>query len=148
MYNIFMNKQKIIFIVLRLVMGFVFFWAFIDKTFGLGFATTGAKAWINGGSPTTGFLTFGVKGPFASFFHSLAGVAVVDWLFMLGLLFVGLTLIFNRYVKWGCIAGIIMMVLMYLSLLFPENNPIIDEHIVYVLVLALIGLRVGKQTTV
>lgn len=140
-----MNKQKIVFVVLRLVMGFIFLWAFLDKVFGLGFATTTKKAWIYGGSPTTGFLSFGVRGPFAEIFHSLAGVAVVDWLFMLGLLFVGLTLIFNKYVKWGCIAGSLMMLLMYLALLLPENNPIIDEHIVYIIVLTLIAFRSSNK---
>ena len=125
-------------------MGFIFLWAFIDKVFGLGFATTTDKAWINGGSPTTGFLSNAVKGPFAEIFQSLAGVAVVDWLFMLGLLFTGLTLLLNRYVKWGCIAGSLMMFLMYLALLFPANNPIIDEHIVYILVLLLIAEKSNR----
>ena len=136
-----MNKEKIILTALRLSMGFIFLWAFLDKVFGLCFATTGDKAWINGGSPTTGFLTAGVKGPFVEIFHSLAGVAVVDWLFMLGLLFIGLTLLFNRYVLWGAMAGIIIMVLMWLALLFPENNPIIDDHIVYALVLAILAIK-------
>ena len=68
-------------------------------------------------------------------------MAIVDWSFMLGLLFVGLTLIFNRFIKWGCIAGITMMILMYMALLFPVNNPIIDEHIVYILVLSLIAIK-------
>ncbi len=136
-----MNKQKLILIGLRLVMGFIFLWAFFDKVFGLGFATTSDRAWIHGGSPTAGFLTNAVKGPFAEIFHSLAGVAIVDWLFMLGLLFVGLTLIFNKYVKWGCVAGGLMLLLMYLALIPPENNPLIDEHIIYILVLGLIGLK-------
>lgn len=126
---------------LRLVMGFIFLWAFLDKAFGLGFATTSDKAWINGGSPTAGFLSNAVKGPFADIFHSLAGIAAVDWLFMLGLLFVGITLIVNKYVKWGCIAGSLMLFCMYLALLLPENNPIIDDHIVYILVLALIAFK-------
>ena len=126
---------------LRYAMSFVFLWAFVDKTFGLGFATTAEKAWINGGSPTTGFLSMGVKGPFVDIFHSLAGVALVDWMFMLGLLFIGLTLAFNKYVKWGALSGVAMMLLMYLALLFPTNNPIIDDHIIYALVLALIALR-------
>ncbi len=143
-----MSKQKIVFTSLRLVMGFIFLWAFLDKTFGLGFATTSAKAWINGGSPTTGFLTGAVKGPFAEFFHGLAGVAIVDWMFMLGLLFVGLTLILSKYVKWGCAAGASMMLLMYLATLFPENNPVVDEHIVYALVLALIAIRSHSQSLV
>ncbi len=143
-----MNKQKIVFIVLRLVMSFIFLWAFFDKVFGLGFATTPEKAWIHGGSPTTGFLTFGVKGPFVEIFHSLAGIAVIDWLFMVGLLFVGLTLLFNKYIKSGCIAGCLMLFLMYLALLLPENNPIVDEHIVYIIVLALIGLRSDNKSVI
>lgn len=136
-----MNMQKIVLISLRLAMAFIFLWAFFDKLLGLGFATTADKAWINGGSPTTGFLSFGVKGPFAEIFHSLAGVAAVDWLFMLGLLFIGVTLLLNKYVVWGSLAGVVMMSLMWLALLFPENNPIIDEHIVYALVFALLAIK-------
>ncbi|OGI62642.1 hypothetical protein A2643_03425 [Candidatus Nomurabacteria bacterium RIFCSPHIGHO2_01_FULL_39_220] len=139
-----MNKEKIVLAVLRYVMGFIFLWAFLDKTFGLGFATVAEKAWINGGSPTTGFLANAVRGPLADVFHSLAGVAIIDWMFMLMLLFVGLTLISNKFVKWGCIIGSLLLFLMYLSLLLPENNPIIDEHLVYILVLALIALRDKK----
>lgn len=139
-----MNIQKIAWLKLRFVMAFIFLWAFVDKTFGLGFATTSEKAWIHGGSPTTGFLTSGVQGPFADTFHSLAGVAVVDWLFMIGLLFIGLTLLFNKYVTCGAIAGIVMMVLMWLALLFPENNPLVDEHIVYALVLTLLAIQSKK----
>lgn len=134
-----MNKQQFVLKVLRLVMGFVFLWAFFDKLLGLGFATTSDKSWIHGGSPTTGFLTFGVKGPFAEMFHALAGVAVIDWVFMLGLLFIGLTLVFNRYVKLGAYSGVLMLVLMYLALLYPENNPVVDEHIIQALVLLVIA---------
>jgi uncharacterized membrane protein YphA (DoxX/SURF4 family) len=57
-----MNKEKIIFIVLRLVLGFIFLWAFVDKVFGLGFATASSKAWIHGASPTAGFLMFFLTG--------------------------------------------------------------------------------------
>ena len=136
-----MKKEKITLAILRVVMGFMFLWAFVDKVFGLGFATTAGKAWIHGGSPTTGFLSFAVKGPFAGIFHSLAGVVVVDWLFMAGLLFVGLTLILNKYVKWGGLVGCLMFLLMYLALMLPENNPVIDEHIVYILVLLLLVFK-------
>ncbi len=140
-----MNLQKLTFIKLRFVMAFIFLWAFVDKTFGLGFATKPADAWIQGGSPTTGFLAHASKGPFAEIFQSLAGVPLVDWLFMLGLLFVGLTLLLNRYVFWGALAGGVMLLLMWLALLFPENNPIIDEHIVYVLVLMVLVFEQKKS---
>lgn len=128
----FMNKT--ITALLRISLGFIFLWAFADKTFGLGFATTSANAWINGGSPTYGFLTFATKGPFADFFKSLAGNNFVDIVFMVGLLFVGLSMLFNKFVKWGSAAGFLMVVLMYLAVLPPENNPVLDDHIVYALV--------------
>ncbi|MFI7542538.1 hypothetical protein ACIBQZ_14865, partial [Actinoplanes sp. NPDC049599] len=48
---------------LRLALGWVFLWAFIDKMFGLGLATPEKGAWINGGSPTKGFLGNAVAGP-------------------------------------------------------------------------------------
>lgn len=126
---------------MRLLIGFIFIWAFVDKLFGLGIATTPDKSWIAGGSPTSGFLANAVQGPFASFFNSLSGVPIVDWLFMGGLLFVGLTLLSNKFVKWGAMAGMMMLGLMYLSLLWPSNNPFIDEHIVYIVILGYIALR-------
>lgn len=129
-----MKKEKILSII-RISLGFVFLWAFFDKLIGLGFATTREKSWLAGGSPTTGFLTYGVKGPFAEFFNSLAGIGLVDWMFMLGLLFVGLTLCLGIYVRAGAAIGIIMLMLMYLALILPENNPILDDHIIYSLML-------------
>jgi len=126
---------------LRILLGFIFLWAFLDKTFGLGFATKSTGAWINGGSPTAGFLTHGTQGPFASFFQGLAGVPMVDWLFMLGLLFIGVTLLAKRFLKWGAFAGIVMMALMYLAALWPANNPLIDEHIIYLFLLGYIAFR-------
>lgn len=136
-----MKNQKYIFLTLRLVMSFIFLWAFFDKLFGLGFSTKPVGSWINGGSPTAGFLGYAVRGPYVDFFHSLSGMVIIDWLFMLGLLFVGLTLLLNKYLKWGVFAGSIMLLLMYLSLLLPENNPIIDEHIVYILVLIILAIN-------
>ena len=34
--------------IVRVVVGVEFLWAFLDKTFGLGYATPAARAWING----------------------------------------------------------------------------------------------------
>ena len=133
--------KKIIWLGLRLVMGLIFLWAFIDKLFGLGFATKSANSWINGGSPTSGYLVNATHGPLAEIFKSLSGIAVVDWLFMVGLLGVSLTLLFNKYITLGATAGSIMMILMWLSAFPPANNPILDEHIVYILVLAILALK-------
>lgn len=131
-------NTKTILKTIRFAISFIFIWAFLDKTFGFGFATSPDKAWIAGGSPTTGFLLNGTHGPLANFFQGLANSSFVDWLFMLGLLFVGLTLLFKKYLKWGVVVGILLMLLMYLAAFPPTNNPIVDDHIIYILVLALL----------
>lgn len=38
---------------LRVLTGFVFLWAFLDKTFGFGYATQSGNGWIDGGSSLT-----------------------------------------------------------------------------------------------
>lgn len=118
----------------RFVMGFIFIWAFFDKLFGLGFSTKPTQAWINGGSPTTGFLKMGVTGPFAGFFNSLSGSVLVDWLFMLGLLLIGTGLILGVAMKLSSIFGAVMVFLMWMALLLPKNNPIFDDHTVYLII--------------
>lgn len=133
----------------RISLGVVFLWAFLDKAFALGFATGRGEdgtidyfaegaAWFNGGSPTEGFLTFGTKGPFAGFFQSFAGHPVADALFMIGLLGIGVALILGIGMRIAAISGAVMLVLMWLAALWPENNPFMDDHLVYALVL--IGL--------
>lgn len=135
-----MKKTSLLFLTLsRLSLGFIFLWAFLDKTFGLGFATPMESSWISGGSPTVGFLTHVAQGPLSTFFNSLAGYAWVDWMFMIGLLFVGLSFLTKKYIRLGSYLGAAMLMLMYLALLWPENNPLIDDHIVYALVMLYIG---------
>src|SRR5436190_12534716 len=77
---------------IRVSLGWVFLWAFLDKLFGLGHETKSAAAWINGGNPTKGFLSH-ADGPFASFYQSFAGASWANWLFMVGLAALGLALI-------------------------------------------------------
>ncbi|MEK7569543.1 MAG: hypothetical protein AAB500_01475 [Patescibacteria group bacterium] len=139
------NKFKAALGVLRLSMGLVFLWAFVDKVWGLGFATAPEGAWLSGGSPTTGFLSFGVHGPFTGFFNSLAGSGLVDWLFMLGLLFVGITLTLGIMARLGAYVGALMYFLMYLALIPPEHHPFIDDHFVnFFIMLALAWSTPGK----
>ncbi len=127
-------------------MGWIFFWAFIDKLFGLGFATTADKAWLAGGSPTFGFLKFGTKGPFAEFFQGLAGSAIVDWLFMAGLLFVGITLLLGVLVRLGSYVGALMLILMYTAgFLPPEHNPFLDDHLIYAVIMISLSLSHSGQ---
>lgn len=141
---------------LRISLGWVFLWAFLDKLLGLGFATcreTGGgavtvlceKAWLVGGSPTTGYLRAATRGPLASLFQSLAGQGWVDWLFMLGLLGVGIALTFGILLRVAAVSGGVLMALMYLAAWPPPQNPIVDDHVVYALVLIVLDrLRAGE----
>lgn len=130
--------------VTRVLLGFVFVWAFLDKLLGLGVSTPAERAWLAGGSPTTGFLK-GVQGPFADFFNSLSGVAVVDWLFMAGLLGIGVALVLGVAVRLAAWSGALMMVLMWAASLPLENNPLVDDHIVYAAVLLVLGWALPQQ---
>jgi len=131
-------KKENLFGLLRLVMGWIFLWAFLDKVFGWGFSTKAGKSWLDGVSPTAGFLK-GVQGPLADTFHGMAGNAFVDWLFMLGLLLIGSTLILGIGVRIAAYSGSVLMLLMWLASMPIKTNPIIDDHIVYLLVLLVLA---------
>jgi thiosulfate dehydrogenase [quinone] large subunit len=138
---------------LRIALGFVFLWAFLDKTFGLGYSTTAEKSWISGGSPTNGFLSHVEVGPLQSVFNSIAGTWWANLLFMVGLLTVGVALIAGVALRLAAAAGSLMMVLMWAAE-WPlarftstgasngSSNPFVDYHLIYALsmiVLAVIG---------
>ena len=67
--------------VLRIAFGVTFLWAFVDKLFGLGFATPSSRAWINGGTPAQGFIK-SIEGPFKDVFQVFATLKdpAPDWL--------------------------------------------------------------------
>jgi thiosulfate dehydrogenase (quinone) large subunit len=125
---------------LRLALGFEFLWAFLDKTFGLGYSTPAKNAWIHGGSPTKGFLSGANVGPFQGIFRYLATVPAMDWLFMIGLLGIGAALILGVAIRPAAVSGALMLLLMYAAVWVPaktaggqpsgSTNPIVDEHIV------------------
>ncbi|MEA3166363.1 MAG: thiosulfate dehydrogenase (quinone) large subunit, partial [Thermoplasmata archaeon] len=45
------DKAATAWALLRIALGWIFFWPFLDKTFGLGFRTPHDGAWIRGGHP-------------------------------------------------------------------------------------------------
>lgn len=132
--------------VLRISMGFVFLWAFLDKTFGLGYATPSARAWVEGGSPTNGFLSGVSAGPFQSAFHSIAGDTWTNWLFMIGLAAIGVALVLGIAMRVAAISGALMLMFMWAAdwplarhafdgSATGSTNPFMDSHLVYALVL-------------
>jgi thiosulfate dehydrogenase (quinone) large subunit len=121
----------------RVGMGFIFVWAFVDKLFGLGYATPAGKGWIDGGSPTKGFLS-GSEGPFAGFYHDLAGTTFANWAFMLGLAGIGVALLLGIGMRIAAGAGALLLAMMYTVVLPPTTNPVIDDHLI--LAVLLIGI--------
>jgi thiosulfate dehydrogenase [quinone] large subunit len=124
----------------RMALGWIFLWAFLDKLFGLGHETPSSGAWINGGSPTEGFLGHATKGPFASMYQNIAGAAWADWLFMAGLAGIGAALILGVAMRFAAAAGATLLVLMWTAVLPPDNNLFMDDHLIYALVLAVLAL--------
>lgn len=146
--NVTYSKSWVALAIARIMLGFVFLWAFLDKMFGLGFATKSGEAWVNGVSPTAGFLKFGVnpESPFASLFNGLAGNALVDWLFMFGLLGLGLSLMLGIGLRVAAVAGTALLVMMWAAQLPLKNNPLIDEHLVYAVLLWVVALAPRKYS--
>lgn len=145
--------------VLRIGFGLTFLWAFFDKLLALGFATgknpeTGAvdrfgpDAWINDGNPTFGFLTFGVPedNPFRETFNSIAGDAWTNWLFMAGLLGIGLALTFGVGIRIAAVTGTILYLLMWVASMPLENNPVIDDHLLGAVALVVFALTLAGDT--
>jgi len=122
----------------RIVVGWMFLWAFLDKLFGLGYATPSERSWLNGGSPTRGFLENSATGPFADFYKDIAGQPWADWLFMTGLLGIGIAMTLGIGMRIAGISAAVLYLMMWSVVLPPPNNPILDEHILGALVV--IGL--------
>ncbi|WP_459976140.1 hypothetical protein, partial [Nocardioides pyridinolyticus] len=145
--------------VLRIGFGLTFLWAFFDKLLALGFATGksaetgnvdyfGPDAWVNGGSPTFGFLSFGVPAdnPFHGTFTSIAGDGWTNWLFMAGLLGIGLALTLGIGMRIAAISGAVLYLLMWLASLPLENNPIIDDHILGAITVVVLAATLAGDT--
>jgi thiosulfate dehydrogenase [quinone] large subunit len=142
--------------VVRILLGFTFLWAFLDKMFGWGFSST--TGWMFGtgqGNPTAGFLKFGANpnGPLHSFFNGLAPSSpngIVNWLFMGALLGAGLTLMLGVAMRIGSIGSSLLLLSMFLAVApwakyedkggstVASNNPLLDEHIIYAATLMLL----------
>ena len=73
----------------------------------------------------------------------------MDWLFMIGLLGIGAALILGVAIRPAAISGALMLLLMYAAVWVPaktaggqpsgSTNPIVDEHIVEIFGLIVIG---------
>ncbi|MDN3494882.1 DoxX family protein [Planococcus sp. APC 4015] len=137
--------------VLRLATGFIFLWAFLDKTFGLGFSTPTDRAWINGGAPSQGFLNSdAVVGPLKPVFAAIAS-PTSDVLFMIGMLAIGVAVMLGIGLRVSAVVGTVLMLAMYLAEWpFAANagstNPLVDYHIIYALALIVVAVLAAGDT--
>jgi thiosulfate dehydrogenase [quinone] large subunit len=130
---------------IRIGLGWIFLWAFLDKVFGLGHATTSVKSWLNGGSPTKGFLG-AAKGPLSGFYHSIAGTGVADVLFMAALFAIGTALLLGVGMRLAAVGGALLTVMMWTAVLPPASNPLLDDHLIYAAVLVVLALLSAGDT--
>lgn len=132
----------------RIIIGWTFLWAFVDKLFGLGFATPAERAWINGGTPAQGFIG-GIEGPFSGFF-SIFMNPFGDWLFMAGLLGIGIAMTLGAGLKIAAVTGSLLMFFMYLAelpwLAESATNPITDSHWIEAIVLIIAAATLSGDT--
>ena len=115
---------------LRLGIGWVFFYAGWLKVITY---FTPAKDWT-----AAGFLGH-LEGPFAGLFSGMAGNTLINYLNAYGLLLVGVALLLGVLVRWSAFWGIVLMVLYYLAGFPPENAFVVDQHIIYILVLVVLS---------
>ncbi|WP_025274943.1 membrane protein [Haloglycomyces albus] len=131
--------------VLRIVLGAVFLWPALDKTLGLGYGTPAGQAWFDGVSPTAGYLA-SRDGTFSELFQSMGGQAWVDALFIGGMAAVGTALILGVGMRLAAVGSVCLMGMLYLSAWPLQNNPVVDEHLVYVvLAVALAATNAGDS---
>lgn len=122
-----LKKQKVTLFLLRLGLGWLFFYAGITKV-------------IDGGWSAAGYLTH--ASTFSGFYGWLASpgiLPVTNYVNEWGLTLLGVSLILGLFVRVSSILGGLMMVLYWFPILaFPkvgEHSLLVDEHIVYTLVL-------------
>lgn len=119
----------------RIILGLMCIYGFLDKMFGLRVSTPQA-AFINGGSPTHGYIAHAADGPLGFLFEPLANVPMfMDIIIMTSLLLLGISLTLGIGRKLGCVLGAVMMFLFYISSFPIAEHPFLDMHLIYVFLL-------------
>jgi thiosulfate dehydrogenase [quinone] large subunit len=116
-------------LLLRLMMGWIFIYAGIDKI------VTHFSA--------SGYLLHSTRGPLTFWFHSLgsnqAALHVINPLVISGEILIGATLVLGVFTRGAVFWGSIMLMMFYLSQYPPTTNPFLGYHLVYIVILALLG---------
>lgn len=114
---------------LRVSMAWIFLWSGFDKL-----VTDFSSA---------GFLTNATSGPLGGWFQSLGenelAVDVIDPLVVWGQILIGFALVAGLFTRFALFWAAAMMMMFYLAQYPPEHNPFMDEHLIYIIVFALLG---------
>ena len=116
--------------VLRIALGLVLTWAFLDKLFGFGLNTPSNRSLLSGASATRGYLS-SREGWFSGAFQAVSGTWWIDALFVLGLAGGGIALVLGLASRLATVAVLGVFGGIYLSQLPLANNPFIDQHLFY-----------------
>ncbi len=127
-----MNKyQRVSLLLLRLSLGWLFFYAGITKV-------------LNPMWSAAGYLK-GAKS-FVWFFQAMLNpsiLPIINFVNEWGLLLLGVSLILGAFVRWSVPCGVALMLLYYCALSFPypnANSLVVDEHIVYIFALIVLAV--------
>ena len=134
-----MNKmtsfQKISLLLLRISLGWLFFYAGITKVLD---STWSAAGYISGSKVFAGFYTWLLQPNI---------LPVINFLNEWGLTLIGAALILGVFVRFASFFGLVLMILYYLPI-YPPAHGLVDEHIIYSLVfLVLMGFGAGEILT-
>ncbi len=129
--------QSTTLLVLRVVMGWFYFYAGISKVLDPQWTSAG---YIKGAATATWFYNILLQPPV---------LGVVDFMVKWGLVLLGISLILGLFVCLSSYLGALMMFLLYLPILkFPmagQHSYIIDEHIIYIAALFVLAhFQAGK----
>ena len=124
--------QRVSLFLLRVSLGWIFFWAGITKIL--------KPAWS-----AAGYLQNAKTFPdLFQWFASPTMLPLTNLVTEWGLLLLGVSLILGVCIRWSAPAGIVLMILFYLPILqFPYpnvNSFIVDEHIIYIIALIILAV--------
>ena len=130
------KTSKYVLFLLRISMGGIFFYAGLTKVLN--------PEWTSLGYISNSKILPGLY----SWLGSIQNIGWVDMANKWGLLLIGISLILGLLVRFSSSLGALMMLLYYLPILdFPyagEHSYIIDDHIIYILVLIFATVGAGR----
>lgn len=129
--------QKISLFLLRISLGWLFFWAGITKVLNPEWSAAG---YLKGAKTFVGFYQW---------LTSPGILPIINFVNEWGLTLLGIALILGIFVRLSSVLGAVLMFLYYLPILqFPYPNPysfLVDEHIIYIFaLLMLVSAHAGR----